>query len=1169
MQRLGLAPAAEYNLTAALAESRTSPDVRVPARQGYAFGVPPEGLDEWTATTTAGDGGRRSQLTELYEAYRKCPWAWAGVNAIARRVTAGGLEFVYDPAQDESGDDEQPPKPPEVLAAERLFAYTNERQNILQLLRAAAAGLVIGADSFIEIVWIGKIPVALHMLPARDMTPLMDQHGQLTGYVQLTEYGQEARFEPHQVVWISLDSPEGGVFGAAPLAAALVAIERWLFTAATQLHTYRKGDPLQLHIDLPADMTGPDIRRWIAQFLARNIGPANIGYPVVTKNGGKVNELGVRRIEAQNATLDKARDEILGALGVPPAKAGVIESGNLGGGTDEGQDKTFALQTCDPIAQVILDQIQFHIAERGFGVADWKLRFAEVDTRDSKTIEEIREKRFKNGAYTLNEWRADIGLPGVEGGDQAMVLVAQGSVMRIRDIEASALASIAKQIQGTGWEIEQTGNDDEPIMLVQSETPAEQRPQLPPVPPPSGTPPSPPAGGATGDEDPQLDDPADGATESAHPSKEGKTGGMVALLPDAATAARLAAAGGLPVEELHLTLAFLGDVTEMPVDVLEEIPYAVRTALAEAGVAGPVTARAFAHTTFNADGGPDGDRDPCAVYGIGDSPQLTPLHAAVVDALGDVDGLPLPAQHQPFAAHVTAGYGMTAADLAYLGPVTFDRVVVALADDWTELPLTTVEHAEVDGVEEAGTSPKAREWPGWQHDEATADHYAQAIVDDVTTEMGDVADLAAAWLASDESRTTEEVAPLVAAVVAAAAAWLAARAVRFAARLVPRVQDAMAEGYLIGERSARAVLTVSDPVWDEWTPGDPDAARKILGDDGSGSGLQDLLDDSDVRLTGIADDRMAAFARLLARAVAEGWSVDQLAEKLLAFRDDRNWAYVTAQTELARAISAATVDQYEDHDIDQHEWLVAGEDPEDRVRVCPICMANAAAGPVDVGAAFPSGDKHPPAHPRCRCAVMPVIDLDGLDDPVDTPAAVPDEPAGPMSPDDLVEHYQDAIGDVTDDERDALSRYTGGEFAGMNSYLRYGPTSVTDWAGPSVDALARLALRYVLPSPVTVWRRVSVGAVPAGVGVGQVITDPAFSSTSLVEDPPPGFRSAPTVLQITVPQGMPGIVVNGIGNGVEDENELILPPGTRFVVDADETRGDVRWLTMTALPPSP
>jgi len=437
-------------------------------RRGYEYAVPDSGLNEFSPSVQAADRDRRTLMAELYDAYLACPWSWASTNAIARRITAGGLEFVWDPAEETDPDAERPKKPAEVVACERLFRFVNDRENIRQLLRGVITDLLVFGDAFVEVVWRGQVPVGLFSLDCPSITPTADAHGQITGYVQLTEYGQRAEFEPHEVIHISLDSPRSGVLGISPTQAALVPIQRWLFAAATLMQTYRKGDPLTLHVDLPAEMSGADVRRWVAQHMARNVGPGSAGYPVITKGGGQVHELGARRIESAHSELDKARDEILATYGVPPAKAGVIESGNLGGGTDEGQDKTFDVQTCDPISALVLEAFFYRLAVRGFGVSGWKLQFTEVDTRDSKKIEEIRELRFKNGAYTLNEWRAEIGKPPVEGGDQALVLVAQGSVMRVRDIDSATLASLAKQVAGSGWEVADRADPDEPIMLVRA-----------------------------------------------------------------------------------------------------------------------------------------------------------------------------------------------------------------------------------------------------------------------------------------------------------------------------------------------------------------------------------------------------------------------------------------------------------------------------------------------------------------------------------------------------------------------------------------------------------------------------------------------------------------------------------------------------------------------------
>lgn len=47
---------------------------------------------------------------------------------------------------------------------------------------------------------------------------------------------------------------------------------------------------------------------------------------------------------------------------------------------------------------------------------------------------------------------------------------------------------------------------------------------------------------------------------------------------------------------------------------------------------------------------------------------------------------------------------------------------------------------------------------------------------------------------------------------------------------------------------------------------------------------------------------------------------------------------------------------------------------------CPVCQANADAEAIDLDDEFPSGHAASPAHPSCRCVVIPVIDE--ADEPV-------------------------------------------------------------------------------------------------------------------------------------------------------------------------------------------
>lgn len=424
---------------------------KVPTRAGFEYGVPPGGMNEYRQSMgTATQTDRRSLMTELYEAYLACPWAWAAVNAVARTITAGGLMTDWD-QDDGEGDQETPDKPPNVLALERLLAYCNPEDDIRKLTRNVIVDLLVFGDAFIEVSWVGNVPVALYNLDCPTMSPVADEHGQVTSYVQVTEFGQRAVFEPREVIHIALDAPRSGVFGVSPTQAALLPITSWLFASSTGKEIFRKGMPPNIHVDFPASMQQSEINRWLQQYAVRNVGPRNIGTPIATKGGAPVNELTQGRIADLQSFLNQKRDEILAAYGVPPAKAGVIESGNLGGGTGETQDKTFRVNTCEPIAQLVLEKLNFAIGRQGFGIDGWRLKFRDIDMRDSQTVETIRDMRLRNGSWTLDRYRAEIGEPPVEGGSEP-VLVDRQNLVRWADMDAVSKATIASKLKGTALE---------------------------------------------------------------------------------------------------------------------------------------------------------------------------------------------------------------------------------------------------------------------------------------------------------------------------------------------------------------------------------------------------------------------------------------------------------------------------------------------------------------------------------------------------------------------------------------------------------------------------------------------------------------------------------------------------------------------------------------------
>ena len=144
------------------------------------------------------------------------------------------------------------------------------------------------------------------------------------------------------------------------------------------------------------------------------------------------------------------------------------------------------------------------------------------------------------------------------------------------------------------------------------------------------------------------------------------TGGMLALYPAPEFAQMLAVPGGEPVEDLHVTVLYFGeDVSGRP-GADQEIANQVHWV---ASTYPPIEARVFGHALFNPDGA--NGHDPCAVYLVGGSSDLTDFHDeshAAVAPLWDMSQ-----QHTPWVPHLTLGYGMGFEDLTFTGPITFDR----------------------------------------------------------------------------------------------------------------------------------------------------------------------------------------------------------------------------------------------------------------------------------------------------------------------------------------------------------------------------------------------------------------------------------------------------------------------------------------------------------------
>ena len=120
--------------------------------------------------------------------------------------------------------------------------------------------------------------------------------------------------------------------------------------------------------------------------------------------------------------------------------------------------------------------------------------------------------------------------------------------------------------------------------------------------------------------------------------------------------------------------------------------------------------------------------------------------------------------------------------------------------------------------------------------------------------------------------------------------------------------------------------------------------------------VQDVLDALAEQVRGVAETTRDEIRALVARQ-------DQLAKVRSATR-----AAVIARTETARAYALGSLAAWQvSGEVAASEWLTAGDELE-----CPIC-APLNGQQANLGRPFAGGLYFPPAHPNCRCALLPVL----------------------------------------------------------------------------------------------------------------------------------------------------------------------------------------------------
>lgn len=186
---------------------------------------------------------------------------------------------------------------------------------------------------------------------------------------------------------------------------------------------------------------------------------------------------------------------------------------------------------------------------------------------------------------------------------------------------------------------------------------------------------------------------------AAQPDYSGSA--MICLMPPEATS--LAVDGGTPADELHVTLAYLGDAADLDADTMTELA-AICDELAAGMEEG--TGKIAGPAAFVNDPDPDETDAQVPLVALVDSQWIAGLYGQLVDAL-TASGIDLPSEHG-FIPHMTLSYA-TAPSLLDIPQtnLTFPSIWLIVGTDQTEFPCGAAMTASAIG---AAPDEPPREW---------------------------------------------------------------------------------------------------------------------------------------------------------------------------------------------------------------------------------------------------------------------------------------------------------------------------------------------------------------------------------------------------------------------------------------------------------------------------
>lgn len=257
--------------------------------------------------------------------------------------------------------------------------------------------------------------------------------------------GGTIRVDPSNMIHARKKLSVSSVRGVSPLSAAGKSITQQTESRKWNLSLMRNGAKPSIVIQDPNTMTPSQFRDFVARVGANHSGTNKAGSVMVLDGGKTMGSAGFNARDMDYSTgVTTSGREIAIALGVPPELVG--DSANKTYSNAQEANREFAMHTVMPQADRFFGALSARVCSHYEGVASIGYDEAQID--GLKGDEATMLTSLQSCTYlTINEKRARLGYPPVEGGDT--IMVAMGEVPLSEQLSPPTLPGSADDFLGS------------------------------------------------------------------------------------------------------------------------------------------------------------------------------------------------------------------------------------------------------------------------------------------------------------------------------------------------------------------------------------------------------------------------------------------------------------------------------------------------------------------------------------------------------------------------------------------------------------------------------------------------------------------------------------------------------------------------------------------------